>query len=345
MKRFYCDCKNELFFENRYCESCQKVVGFDIESFDMVTLNTIDHEVLEASDGRMFRRCDNWISHNVCNWLIPHGNDHSLCEGCQLNRTVPNQMIVDISPPINYLRWLRLEEAKKRLIFTLRGLGLPFVSGWVDPQQGILFDFLEPLQCGGGELSDIVTTGYAGGLVTINSVEADDVARVSAKAALNERQRTILGHFRHETGHYFWDKVFRESSSYADFERIFGDPSASYQESLSSYYQNGPPEGWNEDFISAYASAHPSEDWAETWNHYLLIHDGLETAFEIGLTPLSPRYLDIKDTLIAWRKFAIEINHVNRSIGLHDAYPYVISKSVEEKMAYVDSLVVKISKV
>jgi len=254
-------------------------------------------------------------------------------------------MIVDISPPINYLRWLRLEEAKKRLIFTLRGLGLPFVSGWVDPQQGILFDFLEPLQCGGGESSDIVTTGYAGGLVTINSVEADDVARVSAKAALNERQRTILGHFRHETGHYFWDKVFRESSSYADFERIFGDPSASYQESLSSYYQNGPPEGWNEDFISAYASAHPSEDWAETWNHYLLIHDGLETAFEIGLTPLSPRYLDIKDTLIAWRKFAIEINHVNRSIGLHDAYPYVISKSVEEKMAYVDSLVVKISKV
>ena len=342
MKRFYCDCGLEVFFEDRHCGHCQQDVGFDVDTLAMITITSTRHGIHESREGRKFRRCDNWTYHNVCNWLIPDRSANSLCYGCQFNRIIPNQTVIDVSPPVNYLRWLRLEEAKKRLLFSLMRLGIPVSSGWDYRDQGLLFDFLEHMDFAEGENIAPVTTGYAQGIITINSLEADDVARVSEKAALNERQRTILGHFRHETGHYFWDKVFKKMPESRSFSSVFGDASVSYRESLDVYYQNGPPRNWSENFISAYASAHPSEDWAETWNHYLLIFDGLETAYELGMTPVSPEHLTTQEMLHRWRKLAVAINHLNRSIGLHDAYPFVITRNCEEKLGFVALMIEKL---
>ena len=339
MKRFYCDCGLEVFFEDRSCRNCGQDVGFDVESLTMLSVIPAHDGVYQSRDGHTFRQGGNWIDHDVCNWLIPECSSNRLCGACQFNRTIPNQTVIDVRPPVNYLRWVRLEEAKKRLLFTLMRLGIPIKNGWDDPQQGLVFDFLEDMNPADPEHFLPITTGYSQGVITINSIEADDVARVSAKSALNERQRTILGHFRHESGHYFWDRLLSQMPASGDFVEVFGHAVDSYRESLDAYYQNGPPNDWSENFISAYASAHPSEDWAETWNHYLLISDGLETAFELGMTPHLPYGLSIEDMLHSWRKLAVTINHLNRSIGVHDAYPFVISSKTEAKLRYVASLI------
>ena len=338
MKRFFCQCGQEVFFENKYCSNCTQSLGFDVKSLDLITIEPIDSTLFVDSGGRHFRLCGNELDFDVCNWLVPHESAQRLCFACQFNRTIPNQKVTDVNPPINYFRWYRLEDAKKRVIYTLLSIGVNLNSGWSDKESGLLFDFLESESNGGSEKTK-VNTGYAGGIITINSLEADDVARTQARTHLKERQRTILGHFRHELAHYLWDKYFYELPMSRYFSDFFGEEKCDYRESLDIYYENGPPKNWPENYISAYASAHPSEDWAETFNHYLLIFECLDTAQHIGMSTTPPQGLRSEELIDAWRELAVKLNQVNRSIGLSDAYPFVITGQIEVKLNYVASII------
>jgi hypothetical protein len=222
------------------------------------------------------------------------------------------------------------------LIYTLANLGLRLTSGWINSRKGLLFDFIEDHKV--GTKTDSVTTGYASGVITINSKEADDVERIQARSALNERQRTVLGHFRHELGHFCWDRMFSRLPIADYFAEVFGETELTYQDSINRYYKKGPSKNWHEGYISAYATSHPSEDWAETWNHYLLIHDCLETAKDFGLVNECSSATDTSVSLFVWRELAVKLNQLNRSIGLNDAYPFVISRRVEEKLSFVNQV-------
>ena len=59
----------------------------------------------------------------------------------------------------------------------------------------------------------------------------------------------------------------------------------SYAAALQAHYAKGGDVGpWAERHVSAYASAHPWEDWAETWAHYLHMMDAVDTALGFGMS-------------------------------------------------------------
>lgn len=247
--------------------------------------------------------CLNHTYYNVCNWLTTRPDE--LCRACRLNRTVP----------ADTARWWRLEVAKKRLVYSLLQLGLPL--------EGLQFDFLLPV-------GHPVLTGYANGLITINATEADDPTREQMRVDMNEPYRTLVGHLRHESGHHYWRLV----EDLDGFRRLFGDERADYQASLDRHYAQGPPPDWQErGHISAYASMHPSEDWAETWAHYLHMRDTLETAREFGMG--RPGLDSFPELTQDWSRLTFALNCINRSMGISDLYPFVLSPKVLEKLTWI----------
>lgn len=319
MKRFSCQCGQQLFFDSQTCIRCGLQLGFDIDNAEMVALDSNHHSQLCAN-----------AEHGVCNWLRPTQPAHIFCFACQFNRIIPNLDNAD-----NVARWRTLESAKKRLIYTLRRLGLPLVSGHVDSVNGLLFDFIEDARSNPDQYpGEFAQTGYANGVITVNVLEADDATRESVKAAMNEGYRTVLGHLRHESGHYYLEQL--NASGTEAFLALFGDTTADYAQALRRHYDNGPATDWQQRFISAYASAHPLEDWAETWGHYLHIFDLLETAATHGLVDVRFDQLDVPARISLWRSLSITLNELTRSIGLGDAYPFVVTDLVENKLVYVD---------
>ncbi len=337
MKRFECGCGTQVFFENYHCVKCDAALGFDPDTMEMLALTAADDNTFLGSNGTAYRRCDNGTIHNVCNWLKPADSDHALCIACQFNRTVPNQSLPD-----NALRWRRLEEGKKRLFFTLMRLELPLVNGWQDPDCGLLLDFIEDARSQPLYAETFVSTGYLGGVITINTLEADDIARATARAELNERYRTVLGHLRHESGHYYWARLDPDDETRADFARQFGDESRDYKQALEDYYRDGPPQGWRNHFISSYAACHPTEDWAESWGHYLHIYDAMETAAAHQVIDQWPAEMSISKRIHVWRGLSVALNELNRSVGRGDAYPFVINDQVAEKLEFVDRIIARL---
>ncbi|GHD39500.1 zinc-binding metallopeptidase family protein [Halioglobus pacificus] len=325
MKRFYCTCGNQVFFDSHRCLNCGAVLGFDPEARAMVPLESAEHLTC----------CSNGSEYGVCNWLRPTNSEQALCTACQFNRTIPNLSVAG-----NRERWAVLEEGKKRLFFTLMQLGLPLENGWADPQRGLLMDFMEDARSNPGLYPEsFVSTGYLGGVITINTLEADDAARTEARMELRESYRTVLGHLRHESGHYYWSYLNPDDVLRQRFAMVFGDETVDYQTALKSYYDLGPAEHWREAYISAYASAHPSEDWAETWGHYLHIYDALETAAAHGLLPDDPSVMTIGQRIAAWQSLSVALNEMTRSVGRGDAYPFVIGERVAEKLQFVDEVI------
>ena len=178
----------------------------------------------------------------------------------------------------NEERWRALEAAKRRLIYALKRLGLPLEAKREDAAKGLAFDFLA--DAGPGQP---VMTGHDDGLITINIAEADSAERERRRLELGEPYRTLLGHLRHEVGHYYWDVLVRDGGKIEACRAVFGDESVDYQEALDRHYQTGAPAGWEENFVSAYATMHPWEDFAETWTHYLHMVDTLDTAASFGM--------------------------------------------------------------
>ena len=334
MRSFRCTCGNAIFFENTLCVVCQRELGF-LPDFVAMSALEPDGDAWTARGAR-WRKCYNYADERVCNWMVPADNGHSFCDACRLNRTIPN-----LSTSWNRLRWARIETAKRRLVYDLLHLKLPFASKVDDPASGLAFQFLEDARRGeftsegtGGR----VMTGHANGLITINIAEADDVAREQMRVEMNEAYRTLLGHFRHESGHYFWDRLIRDDPErLAGFRALFGDERQDYQAALSRHYRQGPGPAWQQDYISAYASAHPWEDWGETWAHFLQMTDALETADAVALG--DPAFDDFDGMVGKWLPLTIAINNLNRSMGLNDAYPFALNAVTTEKLRFVDAVV------
>ena len=344
MKLFQCgNCEHSLFFENSVCENCGHLAGYRDAAREVLTFAAEAREMISDRAGVRYRYCANNV-YDVCNWLIPAGSPHQYCRACQLNRTVPN-----LADPANVTKWQSLENAKHRLVYQLQRLGLPLVSKLVDEEVGLCFDFVA--RDGRADLM----TGHAEGVVTILLSEADSVVREENRKQFKEPYRTLIGHLRHEVGHYYWDRlVAADDDALAAFRRQFGDERRDYGEALQAYYASGAPEGWRAAHISAYATAHPWEDWAETWAHYLHIVDMVETAYYFGVAvdPVGP--MDTMATDVPFDPYdatdfdviveravplSYAVNSINRAMGIPDVYPFVISTRVREKLTFVHELV------
>jgi hypothetical protein len=351
MKLFECqNCGQLLYFENTRCERCGHVLGYlpDGAMLSALTAEDGDRWRPLIAPEQVYRFCAN-AAHEACNWLVPADGPDAFCQACRHNRTIP-----DLGPPEHLVRWQRLEAAKHWLIHGLLRLGLPLVSKWENPDTGLAFDFLADDGATFQETSQVVT-GHARGLITINIAEADDAERERARKDMAEPYRTLLGHFRHEVGHYYWERLVRDGVWLESFRELFGDERQDYGARLEAHHAAGPPPDWQDRFVSGYASAHPWEDFAETWAHYLHIVDTLETAAAFGLR-IAPkagrapglamaidfdpyRQNDFDALLKAWLPLTYAVNSLNHSMGQPDLYPFVLAPTVMGKMRFVHGLV------
>jgi hypothetical protein len=297
---------------------------------------------LKAASG--YKYCRN-AEYAVCNWLIPATSESGFCLACALNRVIPS--LEDNAGP---LRWKNMEVAKHRLIYSLLRLHLPFEVTYPGKTESIVFDFMADSPNG-----ERIMTGHDNGIITINIAEADEAQRTRNKQDLGERYRTLLGHFRHEVGHFYWDVLIRDRSVIDKYRQLFGDERKNYSAALATYYSNGAPADWNRRFVSPYATSHPWEDWAETWAHYLHMMDTLETAWSFGIS-VDPTELDdsagittsishdpykMKDfnrLIKQWLPLCFAINSMNRSMGHPDFYPFILSGPAIEKLQFIHAL-------
>ncbi|MGF1545965.1 MAG: putative zinc-binding metallopeptidase [Thiotrichales bacterium] len=332
MKRFTCVCGQTVFFDNTRCFNCGRTLGHDPLRAELLALEPSGGELWHAPATQIeYRHCRNRLEHGNCNWLIESRFDDEYCLACQLNETIP-----DLSAPENLPRWARLERAKRRLIYHLMQLGLPLNAPVAGFPRGLSFRFLEDSRSRPEIDLEWVTTGHDNGVITLNVLEADDVQRVWQRELSGELYRTLLGHFRHESGHYYFELLAHDRAAFAS---TFGNPDLPYAEMLKSYYLHGPLAGWEGSYISAYASAHPHEDWAESFAHYQHILDTLETARARGLLTSAVAPESFRDKLAAWDGVSATLNELNRSLGLRDAYPFVISTTIAAKLEFVDAAV------
>jgi len=346
-KNYFCRCGRPIFFPNSLCLGCNSPLGYVPETGEMHALDpgsepgTWTYLRADASIATA-RRCENFETAAGCNWMIDASDSETFCLACRLNRTIPN-----LDDEDNRRYWNLIENAKRRLCAQLVSLDLPMLSKDVDPKHGLAFDFLRKVG------DEPVLTGHANGVITVNVEEADDVVREKARNALHEPYRTLLGHLRHEVGHYYWDRLVADSRWHAPFRELFGDERADYAEALRRNYEDGPPADWGVRHISSYAASHPWEDWAESWAHYLHIVDGLDTALGFGLSatdldttverfgrddlyaPDDPQAGRFVFFLNAWFELAYVLNELSRSMGQPDFYPFVVSRTVARKLHFV----------
>jgi hypothetical protein len=284
-----------------------------------------------VGDQGSYRWCDNRSTAAGCNWMIPASDPDALCQACRLNNVIP-----DLSQPENRERWGRTESAKRSLVYGLNRLGLPVVPRSVDPERGLAFDIKNDTR------QARVMTGHDDGLITLNLKEADPVLREKARLAMHERYRTLLGHFRHEVGHYYWDRLLRDGPRLEDFRMHFGDERSDYGQALERHYARQASDDWKGNFVSAYASAHPWEDWAETWAHYLHMVDTLETAQAYGVRVA--RTADggtgtFAELIAEWLGLTVILNALSRSLGHEDLCPFELGDGVQRKLAFVHEIV------
>lgn len=323
MKNFICDCGQPLFFENTRCLNCKRQVGFDPDRMGMVAL--------EAEDYRL-RLCRNAADFDVCNWVV-RGPEPSHCLSCNLNHTIPNLLL-----PKRRRWWKSLEIAKRRLIYSLLRLGLP-VSNRDGDESGLAFSFIEDQRTNPDAFEQHVNTGHNNGMITINIAEADGVRMEMTRQYTGELYRTLLGHFRHESGHYYFERLVGPAEDREAFRALFGDERRDYAQALQDYYANTGTLARAPGYISLYAQAHPLEDWAEVWAHYLHMVDTLETAGDYNIPQGMDYPNDIEAMLLKWSELTMMLNSLNRSMGLEDAYPFILSNETLAKLRYVHGLI------
>ena len=348
MKLFKCpSCGQLLYFENVRCENCGHRLGYIPEADVLASLDPDGDDIWRslADVGGRYRFCAN-AEHDACNWLVPADGPDRLCRACRHNRTIP-----DIADPKALRSWRKIEAAKHRLFFTLLRLGLPTPAAG-ETGEPLVFDFLADRPTPDGPK---VMTGHDDGLITIALAEADDIERERRRSQMGEPYRTLLGHFRHEVGHFYWDVLVRDGGKLDACRAVFGDDREDYDEALKRHYEQGVPANWSESYISAYATTHAWEDFAETWAHYLHIVDSLEMARAFGMA-VDPRAdhsgeLAVKaevdvyraeefgPLVNTWIPLAFALNSVNRCMGQSDLYPFILSPAVIGKLGFIHRLV------
>lgn len=358
-RAYRCVCGRPVFFRNSRCLSCAAPLGYVPLRGRLFSLRAgaqpgswrLDDREAKTKSRTNYYRCDNFATAAACNWLIgPEDGPRrpNLCKACRLNRTIP-----DLSQGRNQALWLGMERAKRRLVSQLIGLGLPVASKVSeDPQQGLAYDFLHNVPG-----LPPVMTGHHSGVITINLDEADDAVRERTRVEMGEPYRTLLGHFRHEIGHYYWCRLIHGTPWQAACRALFGDEQQDYAAALRAHYLAGPPAHWRSHFVSAYASMHPMEDWAECWAHYLHLRDTLDTAISFGMdnadvddaeepfdpadlwqpeAPDGPAFLAM---LHRWIRITRVMNEMSRAMGLHDFYPFVIPRAAVAKLHLIHAVV------
>lgn len=354
MRVFNCDhCGHLVFFDSVQCLHCGSALAFLPDELTMAALAPAPQDGpdlwrrLGARDaaqygGRLYRLCCNHTEHEACNFAVPSSDYSELCVSCRQTRILP-----DLSDPANLRRWKQIEAAKRQLFYTLARLGLEPVPGRAGP----VFEFLADLPGG-----PAILTGHQGGTITLNVAEADDDERARRRIALGEPYRTLIGHLRHESGHFYWDQLVREGDRLEAFRSLFGDERQDYAAALDAHYaRGGSGNDWFLNHVSAYAAAHPWEDWAETWAHYLHMVDLLETAasYQIAVTvpdpqmalrhhvtdPFATSHPDFQDMVRQWVPLTLMLNSLNRSLGQDDAYPFALSSGAMVKLRFVHDLV------
>jgi hypothetical protein len=336
MKIFHCDhCGQLLFFENTTCLKCGHQVAYVPNFAGMTSLDPPLANVWQLHGGT-YRLCSNYTEQQICNWAVPADDPNPLCISCRTTRAIPN-----LFEPGHREAWYRLEAAKRRVLFTLTQLSLPILD--------LIFEFKA------GEPGSEVLTGHSNGVITINIAEADDVERERQKKAVHEPYRSVIGHIRHEVGHFYWGCLIARTSELSAFRNIFGDEEQDYSASLRAHYEQGANPNWQDRFVSAYASVHPWEDWAETWTHYLHMVDALETAAACGISmfparsdepsmsrvpsSVPPARLAFSSMLDHWFPLTYALNNLNRGLGLPDAYPFVLSPMAIAKLQFVHDVI------
>lgn len=348
MKRFACQvCGAEIYFTNTTCVACGHRLGFLPETFEMTALEPAGTGWRAlAETAHTYRFCAN-EQYDACNWLVEAGSDETFCPSCRYNHTVP-----DLSDPKNLENWRHLEAAKRQLFYSLLRWHLPMPTAAENQEKGLEFDFLADTYDEDGNLVPILT-GHDRGTITINIAEGDDAEREKRRTAMGEPYRTLIGHFRHEIGHYYWDRLVADEQREAQSRAIFGDHAEDYKAALKAHYTNGAPPDWQSGYVSAYATSHPWEDFAETWAHYMHIVDALETAsaYDLHVSPTTdgrvgtkvgfdPYQAESASQLVeAWVPVTVAINAINRSMGQPDLYPFVLSKPVLEKLEFIHGLI------
>ncbi|MGZ4245657.1 MAG: zinc-binding metallopeptidase family protein [Solirubrobacteraceae bacterium] len=325
MLSFACGhCGRLVFFENTVCLSCSTALGFVPERLELVAL--------DRPPGSELHRCAN-AAVAACNWMVAEPG--RLCRSCELTRERPND-----ADSAGMAAFAETEAAKRRVVVQLLDLRLPGVA----PDR-LRFNLLSSEH-------QPVTTGHADGVITIDLAESDDARREERRAELDEPYRTMLGHLRHELGHYFQPLIVTGDDEWEACRALFGDERADYAAALERHYDNGPPPDWSASHVSAYATMHPWEDWAETFGHYLHIRDTLQTAAEYGVTVTGPRAVELNRSLKAtpqpdagdrgfdevlenWLPLTYALNAVNRSMGRDDLYPFTLAPAVLDKLRFV----------
>lgn len=354
MRAFACDhCGQLLFFENSHCLRCQTALGLQP---DRLTLQSLDppawerhrsHRREAAERAPSYRRCAR--AHLAsCNWLVREDDASPLCISCRLTDSVPH-----MRSDQELSAFAQAEGAKRRLLYQVLDLGLPVRTRREDPALGLSF----VLAFHTAEAP--VMTGHLNGAITLDLSECDNVHRERLRHAFGEPYRTLLGHFRHEMGHYYWSLLIEGQPLHDAFRLVFGDERMDYEEALKRNYERAANHHyWADQHVSAYAASHPWEDWAETFAHYLHIRDTLQTSAQFGLR-VSPSAqaippaggkldaraneeiaeLDFERVVAEWLPLTYAFNAVSRSMGKDDLYPFVLAPRVIEKLSFVHDLV------
>jgi hypothetical protein len=315
MRRFSCQvCGAEVSFVSTECDNCATALGFfpaDGEVRPLQPMHAAGYTT-PASASAVWWRCLNFAW--GCNWMVAADSGAVWCASCRLTRGRPDDSTIDA-----VLAWSTTEQAKRRLIFQLWTLQLPV--------EGVVFDLVYLPDSEG-------VTGHRPGVVTIDLREVDDRFREAARVYFGEPDRTVLGHLRHEIGHHFWTSLVRDSGAIDEFRQIFGDERVDYRSALERHYEHlGRPVP--DSHVSGYATAHPSEDWAETFAHYLHLRDGLETVEAFGFDRPTAHPDSLSSMLRRWQRITSAVNEINLGLGHPRAYPFELTPMVETKLEFV----------
>jgi len=342
MRNFSCTkCGTKVYFKNVKCLKCGHALGFDPDALAVIALKPDAepglYRPITGDTKQVLRYCNN-VVHGACNWLTRADDPNLFCVACDLNRTIPN-----LSEPGNLTAWQDLERAKKRLVYSLLRFGLPLDTSPAPPGR-LIFDFTRNTM-----------TGHLDGVITINILEADAVERERQRQQFDEPYRSLLGHLRHESGHYYWQVLVESAGLLEEFRALFGDERADYHSALTQHHTYGPKPDWQLNHVSGYASMHPSEDWAETWAHYLHMVDSVDTAEAEGMEPRAAGLIfgsiwpfkkydvyrdETLDSLLErWVPLTLALNSMNRSMGHADYYPFVIPDPAREKLRFVHQVI------